>query len=666
MHVIEESRVTEPFGYNQPVEGLSAGMSYSERGWRLLIVLLSVLLAYVPLILSRSYLTDGGISRNDTVVFVVAPAAVLALMLTSLVMGARFSPVCPLFGLRWFSERKHVDVIGGVALAGVVLVFDGILRNVLGYSYAAGRVMLSRPLSGVVLAIYVTQLAVAAPFIEEIFWRGYVQGVLQTTLTKRTALVLQAVLFALLHLRGPEETMAIFGIGLIHGIWRHRRRTLIPLIIAHVIVNSVACVAFVRDHLDWQKVKIARDYSLSLEQLCTPAGYSPNEDARFHYDRAFRTVRGRPEGLVSADLNAQPGQLSGDKVQALRDWIHINEEAMAQFVAGTNASYYTREYSRLSFDDIVAPPHEQEAGTLIALLLSRARMNMVEGDFQKCLSDIMACCRFARHLTGPKPLNEQAFGIEIYSSALDTAWAALSASCDDGHRLKVLQDGFEELFRDGVLRTDFRGQQLVCYDIIQMSFTDDGVGGGRIPLALVRDLMKDPHYSRYGEKAWRMLNRRETSRLTDRVFAYLNSVSGLTPAELRQKGESVQDVIQQITGDNVLLQTQIGGLTRYYYGTYRVKARVGGVIVAGAVMRYREEQGNLPDSLDSLVREGYIDVVPVDPFSGAYFAYRKLGADFLLYSLGPDFKDDGGARLSRNAAMGDGDEVFWPLANRSY
>jgi len=34
--------------------------------------------------------------------------------------------------------------------------------------------------------------------------------------------------------------------------------------------------------------------------------------------------------------------------------------------------------------------------------------------------------------------------------------------------------------------------------------------------------------------------------------------------------------------------------------------------------------------------------LPTDPFSGKPFVYRREGAGFLIYSWGPNLKDDGG------------------------
>jgi hypothetical protein len=57
-----------------------------------------------------------------------------------------------------------------------------------------------------------------------------------------------------------------------------------------------------------------------------------------------------------------------------------------------------------------------------------------------------------------------------------------------------------------------------------------------------------------------------------------------------------------------------------------------------AILRYRAEHGRLPETIEKLGGPK-----PVDPFSGQSYLYRPGPTGFLLYSVGSDMKDDGGA-----------------------
>jgi len=55
---------------------------------------------------------------------------------------------------------------------------------------------------------------------------------------------------------------------------------------------------------------------------------------------------------------------------------------------------------------------------------------------------------------------------------------------------------------------------------------------------------------------------------------------------------------------------------------------------------YRGQKGSYPEKLDDLQEANW--PVPPDYFSDQPFTYRREGSSFLLYSVGPDLKDDGG------------------------
>jgi hypothetical protein len=78
---------------------------------------------------------------------------------------------------------------------------------------------------------------------------------------------------------------------------------------------------------------------------------------------------------------------------------------------------------------------------------------------------------------------------------------------------------------------------------------------------------------------------------------------------------------------------------------------------------FKAKNGRWPRDL----KEATADEAPgvrKDPFSGKELVYRLEGDSFLLYSVGEDFKDDGGKRAAggkqwtRDEAC---DAILWPL-----
>ncbi|MBI3947693.1 MAG: hypothetical protein HY321_17365 [Armatimonadetes bacterium] len=76
-------------------------------------------------------------------------------------------------------------------------------------------------------------------------------------------------------------------------------------------------------------------------------------------------------------------------------------------------------------------------------------------------------------------------------------------------------------------------------------------------------------------------------------------------------------------------------------GLDRAHAALAGSRALLGLVVYRQRFGAYPESLAAL-RQRLNWEVPDDPFSEKPLVYRRQGSGFLLYSVGPDMKDDGG------------------------
>jgi hypothetical protein len=74
----------------------------------------------------------------------------------------------------------------------------------------------------------------------------------------------------------------------------------------------------------------------------------------------------------------------------------------------------------------------------------------------------------------------------------------------------------------------------------------------------------------------------------------------------------------------------------------RATAGVGTAQIAVALKAYRFEHDSYPRSLAELEAAGW--KLPLDPFGGKAYRYRRDGRGFVVWSLGPDMDDDNAAR----------------------
>lgn len=96
----------------------------------------------------------------------------------------------------------------------------------------------------------------------------------------------------------------------------------------------------------------------------------------------------------------------------------------------------------------------------------------------------------------------------------------------------------------------------------------------------------------------------------------------------------------------------VPALDRFLLQAAEAEAFHAAAYVGIAADRYRLDHGTFPPSLDALVPQ-YLDDVPLDPFDGAALKFRRRGDECLIYSIGPDRKDDGGTPFDQQKKTGD-------------
>lgn len=95
---------------------------------------------------------------------------------------------------------------------------------------------------------------------------------------------------------------------------------------------------------------------------------------------------------------------------------------------------------------------------------------------------------------------------------------------------------------------------------------------------------------------------------------------------------------------------------------FRYSASLDVARTALALVLYQKTHGSYPDRLDNLVPH-FIDKIPVDTFSGKSLVYKKSGSGFLLYSLGPNMKNDDGSPLEDTVNMDAKGDIVWKSGN---
>jgi uncharacterized protein len=197
----------------------------------------------------------GGSTSGAQPVWVLAIAATMLWLPLMVMLGV----VSSTFGTgSWtddFGLEIHaVDIVGipvGI-LSQLVLVnlVNWPLRELFPSTFAPDEVQerareLYERAEGWWLVVLVLVVVAGAPIVEELVYRGFIQGTLRSRIDDIVALVVTAVWFTLVHLR-PVEYPGLFSFAVVLGVCFHLTKRVGLPIVAHMSFNAtgLAVVAF--------------------------------------------------------------------------------------------------------------------------------------------------------------------------------------------------------------------------------------------------------------------------------------------------------------------------------------------------------------------------------------------------------------------------------------
>lgn len=136
-----------------------------------------------------------------------------------------------------------------------------------------------------------------------------------------------------------------------------------------------------------------------------------------------------------------------------------------------------------------------------------------------------------------------------------------------------------------------------------------------------------------------------------RAFESLRSMTGGPYYDTKDRWTSFEKNV--VAGPRGLLTSMLlPALAKCAETAARGDAKRDTARVALAACRYRIVQGHLPEKLDQLIPE-YMTVVPRDPFDGKPLRWKRTDGGGVVYSIGPDSVDDGGAPFDKENKKGD-------------
>ena len=140
---------------------------------------------------------------------------------------------------------------------------------------------------------------------------------------------------------------------------------------------------------------------------------------------------------------------------------------------------------------------------------------------------------------------------------------------------------------------------------------------------------------------------------TDRL-RYLNIMRAqiaaymLPPTERTARLQELEAQVKALPQTTFLARNLLSWLSGAHERDLHVRALREAALSALAVESWRASHGALPDALTDLV-PAYLPRVPQDPFDGKPMRYKRLEPGYVVYSVGKDRVDNGGAREKKRA-----------------
>jgi len=389
------------------------------------------------------------------------------------------------------------------------------------------------------------------------------------------------------------------------------------------------------------------------------------------------------EGMKRYKESPENGRspLTDTECEYISPWIKQNEAAWREFAAGALKPYCYKayQYDLNSRDDwSIGFGVHQMLRKLAWLGIWRSRINMKQGQIQQGIEDCLTVARAGSHWQGKGRINQQFSGRSMSGLALREILHIAATENLPATDLKQLQQQLLRIYPEGYPHINIETERLVFLDTVQRVFTDDEFGGGHlIPdryMAIFEAWTYDDSEARMFALPLTTIGsmfharRDETICKGNEICDHYNQMSKMTPYEKYANGISDDEIFLSLPFQRYFL---IHRTIRSAYPTseymYLGEALYQATIVTLALKRWRLEKNEYPETLSELIAAGYLDELPMDPYSDKPLVYKKKNDDFILYSVGPNFTDDDGeVAMNRGepVKLGTpeaGDVIFWPV-----
>jgi hypothetical protein len=294
-------------------------------------------------------------------------------------------------------------------------------------------------------------------------------------------------------------------------------------------------------------------------------------------------------------------------------------------------------------DPLATPlPHLRATGAVVELLTLDAQAQAHEGDLDGALTSVRAAL-VAVHAIGDEPMLEsQILRPGWHLGAVQSLEEVLRRGPGTEASLLAVQSALEDEASEPLALLAARAERAGLHGLMtalergELTLTDlpptlGDARGGRtraVRLILTNDKLRRPE-ALQASHAW----------LLDYTTKFVE-IARLPPEEQAPRLKELADTAPSAPP---AAMTLLAGVPVREIGEtcQKGQALLRCAAVGMALERYRLANGRWPDDLAALAPK-YLAAVPADPFDGRPLHYARHKDVLVVYSVGPDLKDDGG------------------------
>jgi hypothetical protein len=366
-------------------------------------------------------------------------------------------------------------------------------------------------------------------------------------------------------------------------------------------------------------------------------------------------VAGQPV-YVENDLSSLPPevQLDAALLRDLRKDLEAAKKALpaAHRLAKLRDGRFPLQWSQDIISTTIA---SQDARAAANLLRAEAVLLAQEGKADQALEATRGILVAGRSV-GDEPLFiSMLIRISGATMAVQTLERVLAQGEPSVPELKRMQELLEAEVAEPLLLTAARGERASMHEMIHAMRSGhlklSGVAGGGSPAVI--------------DLAGSTLARRSHPHILRLMNEYVE-IAKLPPQDQGEPLKAVEQKVKQAKADyDIVTALVMPAMIKAGEASRRNQAYLRCAIVAVAAERFRQEQHRWPTTLAELV-PNYLSAVPTDPYDGQPLRFKAAPDGLLIYSVGPDRQDDGGARNRINPNAKGTDYVFrlWDVERR--